>query len=206
MSDDCATKGRSTMAFIRRAPRTDAPRPYDGRNPSRRASPGANGNGRSAGWRRRRAARWGVRGRQARRSRATRSSPASPTKRRRCEAANISTPARSRRCGGSSPWPSRTSSPAATPEGPPLEIAWGSLAFETYGVMCGSHLIRPPAAWTSELARDAAALQPYGLTLSDLREFGTPPREIAAHMNEKSRPARTVLNRSGRRRAHPTDI
>ncbi len=51
-------------------------------------------------------------------------------------------------------------------------------------MICGSHLIRPPAAWTSELARDAAALQPYGLTLSDLREFGTPPGEIAAHMNE----------------------
>jgi hypothetical protein len=38
--------------------------------------------------------------------------------------------------------------------------------------------------------RDAAALlpygllQPYGLTLAELREFGTPPREIAAHMNE----------------------
>jgi hypothetical protein len=73
---------------------------------------------------------------------------------------------------------------AATPDGPPLEIAWGSLAFETYGVMCGSHLVRPPAAWISELARDAAALQPYGLALSDLREFGTPPHEIAAHMNE----------------------
>ncbi len=73
---------------------------------------------------------------------------------------------------------------AATPEGPPLEIAWGSLAFETYGVMCGSHLVRPPAAWISELARDAVALQPYGLALSDLREFGTPPHEIAAHMNE----------------------
>ena len=73
---------------------------------------------------------------------------------------------------------------AATPDGPPLEIAWGSLALETYGVMCGSHLVRPPAAWISELARDAAALQPYGLALSDLREFGTPPREIAAHMNE----------------------
>ena len=72
----------------------------------------------------------------------------------------------------------------ATPDGPPLEIAWGSLAFETYGVMCGSHLVRPPAAWISELARDAAALQPYGLALSDLRQFGTPPREIAAHMNE----------------------
>ncbi len=72
----------------------------------------------------------------------------------------------------------------ATPDGPPLEIAWGSLAFETYGVICGSHLIRPPAAWTSELARDASALQRYGLTLADLREFGTPPRDIAMHMNE----------------------
>ena len=72
----------------------------------------------------------------------------------------------------------------ATPDGPPLEIAWGSLAFETYGVICGSHLIRPPAAWTSELARDAAALQPYRLTLSDLRQFGTPPRKIATQMNE----------------------
>jgi hypothetical protein len=72
----------------------------------------------------------------------------------------------------------------ATPEGPPLEIAWGSLAFETYGVICGSHLIRPPAAWISELARAAAALQPYRLTLSDLREFGTSPHDIAAHMNE----------------------
>ena len=73
---------------------------------------------------------------------------------------------------------------AATPDGPPLEIAWGSLTFETYGVMCGSHLVRPPAAWISELARDAAALQPYGLALSDRRQFGTPPDEIAAQMNE----------------------
>ncbi len=70
----------------------------------------------------------------------------------------------------------------ATPDGPPLEIAWGSLAFETYGVMCGSHLIHPHAAWTSELARDASALQPYGLMLSDLQEFGTPPpRNRHAH-------------------------
>jgi hypothetical protein len=72
----------------------------------------------------------------------------------------------------------------ATPDGPPLEIAWGSLAFEEYGVICGSHLIRPPAAWTSALARDTAALQPYRLTLSDLQEFGTPPHGIAAQMNE----------------------
>jgi hypothetical protein len=73
---------------------------------------------------------------------------------------------------------------AATSGGPPLEIAWATLAFETHGVLCGSHLIRPAAAWTAELARDASALQPYELTLSDLRAFGTPPREIAAHMNE----------------------
>jgi hypothetical protein len=72
----------------------------------------------------------------------------------------------------------------ATPDGPPLEIAWGSLAFEEYGVICGSHLIRPPAAWTSALARDVAALQPYRLALSDLRDFGTSPEDIAAHMNE----------------------
>ena len=42
----------------------------------------------------------------------------------------------------------------ATPDGPPLEIAWGSLAYETYSVICGSYLIRPTAAWISELARD----------------------------------------------------
>ena len=74
---------------------------------------------------------------------------------------------------------------AATPDGPPLEVAWATLACEkTHGVVCGSHLIRPAAAWIPELARDAAALQSYGLTLSDLRDFGTPPREVAAHMNE----------------------
>ena len=76
---------------------------------------------------------------------------------------------------------------AAALDGPPLEIAWAALAVEaheTHGVICGSHLIRPAAAWISELARDASALQPYGLALSDLRDFGTPPCELAAHMNE----------------------
>ena len=72
----------------------------------------------------------------------------------------------------------------ATHDGPPLEIAWGSLAYETYGVMCGSYLVRPPAAWISEFARDAAALQRHGLAVSDLRDFGTSPHDIAAHMNE----------------------
>ena len=53
----------------------------------------------------------------------------------------------------------------ATPDGPPLEIAWGSFAFETYGVICGSQMIRPFSGWISELARDVAALQPYRLAL-----------------------------------------
>ena len=51
-------------------------------------------------------------------------------------------------------------------------------------MICGSHLIRPPAAWISALARDVAALQPYRLSLSDLQEFGTPPHDIATQMNE----------------------
>ncbi len=72
----------------------------------------------------------------------------------------------------------------ATPDGPPIEIAWASLAFETHGVTCESRLIRPPAAWVPELAGDLPALQGYGLAVSDLREFGTPARVVAAHMNE----------------------
>jgi hypothetical protein len=31
----------------------------------------------------------------------------------------------------------------ATSEGPPIEIAWAYLAFETYGVICESRLISP---------------------------------------------------------------
>jgi hypothetical protein len=72
---------------------------------------------------------------------------------------------------------------AAEPEGPPFEIAWATLAFETHGVTCESRLIRPPAAWTPELARDPSALLAYGLTVADLRQFGMPARELAAHMN-----------------------
>ncbi len=71
---------------------------------------------------------------------------------------------------------------AATPDGPPLEIAWGSLAFETYGVICGSRLIRPPAAWTSELARDTlrrTALRAY--LCPDLRIRHAAPRNRHAH-------------------------
>ena len=72
----------------------------------------------------------------------------------------------------------------ASLEGPPIEIAWATLAFEAHGVTCESRLICPLAEWSSKLARDPSELQAYALTLSDLREFGTPPRSLAAHMNE----------------------
>jgi hypothetical protein len=72
--------------------------------------------------------------------------------------------------------------PDAT-EGPPIEIAWAMLASEAQGIICESRLIRPPAAWTSELACDLSPLQTYGLALSDLRDFGAPIRIIATHMN-----------------------
>jgi hypothetical protein len=76
---------------------------------------------------------------------------------------------------------------AASPDGPPIEIAWATRAFETYGVLCESHLIRPPAAWSSELARDSSALQalpPCALTLADLQNFGMSPCELVVRMNE----------------------
>ena len=73
---------------------------------------------------------------------------------------------------------------AATPDGPPIEIAWGTPGLEKFGLTCDSRLIRPAAAWIPELARDVKAFQPYGLALSDLQDFGTSPRELAARMNE----------------------
>jgi hypothetical protein len=76
---------------------------------------------------------------------------------------------------------------AASPDGPPIEIAWATRAFESYGVLCESHLIRPPATWISELVCNASslqALQPCALTLADLRDFGMSPRELVVRMNE----------------------
>ncbi len=61
---------------------------------------------------------------------------------------------------------------------------WIGVITAINGVICESRLIQPPAPWSSELARDPAGLQAYGLSLSDLRDFGTPPRELAAHMNQ----------------------
>jgi hypothetical protein len=70
------------------------------------------------------------------------------------------------------------------PDGPPFEIAWATLAAGAHGVTCESRLIRPPISWSPPLIRHPAALKAYGLKLSDLQQFGTPTREIAARMNE----------------------
>ena len=66
---------------------------------------------------------------------------------------------------------------AVTPDGPPIEIAWATPGREKFGLKCDSRLIQPSAAWVSDLARDAPGLQPYGLALSDLQEFGTSPQD-----------------------------
>jgi hypothetical protein len=72
-----------------------------------------------------------------------------------------------------------------TLDGPPFEIAWATLAFEAcHGVVCESRLIRPPAAWTTELVRDPLPLVEYGLAVPDLQQFGMPVRELAEHMNK----------------------
>ena len=73
---------------------------------------------------------------------------------------------------------------AVTPDGPPIEIAWATPGLGKFNLNCDSRLIRPSAAWSSDLARDASALQSYGLVLADLQEFGTSPPELAAWMNE----------------------
>jgi hypothetical protein len=73
---------------------------------------------------------------------------------------------------------------SADPEGPPLEIAWAFFAYDPHVLIAEMRLIRPPAAWVSELAQNMSLSEAYGLSLTELREFGSPPREIAAHMNE----------------------
>jgi hypothetical protein len=73
---------------------------------------------------------------------------------------------------------------SADPEGPPLEIAWAFLAYDHHVIISEARLIRPPAAWISEVAQNTRLSEAYGLSLAELREFGSPPREIAALMNE----------------------
>jgi hypothetical protein len=70
------------------------------------------------------------------------------------------------------------------PDGPPIEIAWATIATGDHGVTCESRLIRPPTSWSPPFLRHPAALKAYGLKPSDLQQFGTPTREIAAHLND----------------------
>jgi hypothetical protein len=69
--------------------------------------------------------------------------------------------------------------------GPPIEIAWAVFAFELHAVISEVHLICPPDAWLPERAMDSSSAEPHGLLLSDLREFGSTPRVLAEHMNER---------------------
>jgi hypothetical protein len=59
-------------------------------------------------------------------------------------------------------------------------------------------LIRPPAAWAPEIKPGAASALSRGMTLADLRTFGTTPRRIATRMNR-------VLEASELFPVHPTD-
>jgi hypothetical protein len=68
-------------------------------------------------------------------------------------------------------------------EGPPIEIAWAFFAPDELGVVSEAHLIRPPAAWAREIKPGDASAMSRGITLPDLRTFGTPPRTIATRMN-----------------------
>ena len=53
----------------------------------------------------------------------------------------------------------------ATPEGPPIEIAWASLAFEDHGVICESRLIQPaaPLVLRARAIRRVASLRAFSL-------------------------------------------
>jgi hypothetical protein len=82
--------------------------------------------------------------------------------------------------------------------GPPLEIAWAFVAPGELGVVSETHFIRPPPAWAPEIIPDVASALSRGITLADLRAFGTAPRRIATRMNR-------VLERRELFSAHPTD-
>jgi hypothetical protein len=83
-------------------------------------------------------------------------------------------------------------------EGPPIEIAWAFVAPDGLGVVSEAHLIRPPAAWVPKMKPGTASALSRGITLADLRTFGTTPRRIATRMNR-------VLEASELFPVHPTD-
>ena len=83
-------------------------------------------------------------------------------------------------------------------EGPPIEIAWAFVAPNELGVVSEAHLIQPPPQWAPEMKPGAASALSRGITLADLRSFGTTPRTIATRMNR-------VLEASELFSVHPTD-
>ena len=68
-------------------------------------------------------------------------------------------------------------------EGPPIEIAWAFVAPGELGVVSEAHLIRPPVDWAPGIKSDAASALSRGVTLADLRTFGTTPLKIAMRFN-----------------------
>jgi hypothetical protein len=83
-------------------------------------------------------------------------------------------------------------------EGPPIEIAWAFVAPDELGVVSETHQIQPPPAWASDIRADAASAFSRGVSLADLRSFGTPPRRIAKRMNRIFRNCELVST-------HPAD-
>jgi hypothetical protein len=83
-------------------------------------------------------------------------------------------------------------------EGPPIEIAWAFPAPDELGVVSEAHLIRPPPQWLPEIKSGTASALSRGITLPDLRTFGTTPRSVATRMNR-------VLGGGELFSVHPTD-
>jgi hypothetical protein len=84
------------------------------------------------------------------------------------------------------------------PEEPPIEIAWAFVAPDELGVVSETHPIQPPPAWASDIRADAASAFSRGVSLADLRSFGTTPRRIAKRMNRIFRNGELVST-------HPAD-
>jgi hypothetical protein len=83
-------------------------------------------------------------------------------------------------------------------EGPPIEIAWALVAPDELGVVSEAHLICPPPEWAGEIKPGAASALSRGITLADLRDFGTTPLKIAMRFNR-------ILKDRELFPVHPTD-
>ena len=70
-------------------------------------------------------------------------------------------------------------------EGPPIEIAWAFVASDESGVVTEAPFDTTAATVGAEIKSDAANALSRGITLADLRTFGTTPRTIATRMNAR---------------------